>query len=119
MIYLSGGGSADEIQTLLKAQGLDTEITCDDMDAMEIYQGILEADAVVMHYIPDAQVGTELGLALAFGKPIYMLGVLIKEDFCADTLLNEPNVFVGDDMEGIQHFTDIEGLVEAVVEAFA
>lgn len=105
MIFICGSYHCDWLGTEISSKGITCLVETTDMTADDVYEAILEADAVVMHYVPDAGVGTELGLALAFGKMVYMVGA---ED--------EPNVFVT--MDGVSHFSSPADLAIAVAQDF-
>lgn len=105
MIVISGNdeGQAVSLGQELARHGLDVTVTGGETTAEEIYDLIFGADTLVVFYAPDA-VATQVGIALALGKLVYVIG-------------DGENDFL--DMDGIQVLADVDLARTAILDDHA
>lgn len=103
--YVHGNWSPELLQVVARA-GHDVAVLDASMTPEEIYQEVLVADAIlIQHSRPDIDLGVVLGLALAFGKDIYVV------------YAGPPSAFLR--MDGVRVHIDIESALADLLEAFA
>lgn len=103
--YVHGNWSPELLQVIARA-GHDVAVLDPSMTPEEVYQEVLTADAVLLQYEPDVDIGVVLGLALAFGKDLYVV-----------SMGEVPSPFLG--MEGVRTHSIVEDAFADLLEAFA
>jgi len=75
-VYVHGylGADYDQVMAPIVDDGHEVHVLDPSMSPQEIYNEILEADVVILqHNDDDAERGTVLGFALAFGRTVYVI----------------------------------------------
>ena len=105
-VFCYGNFSDDHAYQPLLRAGHDTVHLNGNWTAQEAYDTILEADAVLLQYAEVAEIGALLGIAIAFGKPVYVV------DSSGKTVTN---AFL--EMEGVGVYEDLGYALEMILEA--
>lgn len=111
MIWVTGPDSNSELEAIgatLSLEGVDAHLLTDNMTPLEIYDAILACDGVMMvfggHESERLELATELGIAVALGKPVY---VTMAPSY------RVPMRFMG--MEGVRIFKGADEALEALL----
>lgn len=109
IVYVTGPHSEDleAIGATLSLSGVDAHLITPEMTCQEIYDEILGCDAVLLvhagHKEEVVEISTELGIAIALGKPVYAVR----------SIYGMTSRFLG--MEGVRIFKGADQALEAVL----
>lgn len=112
-VYLHGylGADYDQIMAPIVDDDHEVHVLDPSMSPQEIYNEILEADVVILqHNDEDSERGTALGLALAFGKTVYV----IASTGARDVWLRFEDVRVYDDLYDL--LPDVRAALKEIAE---